>query len=77
LLRSPTLPIPQPVIYRETKYCITGPHFPATIFISIFISAATYFFGFIATDAKSGYTGKTNRGVREGKGRGSWKGGCE
>jgi len=35
-------------IYRSHKLCITGPHFPATVFITIFIIAATYFFGFVA-----------------------------
>lgn len=34
-------------IYRTKKTCIVGPHFPATLFIVLFISGATWFFGFV------------------------------
>ena len=38
-------------MYRRNKTCITGPHFPALIFIIVFVISCTYFFGFYVYDA--------------------------
>ena len=39
-------------LYAERKICIVGPHFPATLFIVLFITGATWFFGFVSVRVK-------------------------
>lgn len=52
-------------LYRSHGFCIAGPHFPATVFITLFIGGATWFFGFAAIDAKDQLSQATGGGVNK------------